>query len=106
MWHPGRDPRRSRRIVCYRFSCQMAGSRLRGQSMRKLLVIAGALIVLAGITSAQAQIYPSKLITVIVPFAPGGQSDTIMRIMGERMRGSLGQSIVIENVTGAGGTIG
>jgi tripartite-type tricarboxylate transporter receptor subunit TctC len=74
--------------------------------MRKLFVIAGALIVLAGITSAQAQIYPSRPITMVAPFAAGGPLDTIGRVVAEHMRGSLGQTIVIENVTGAGGSIG
>src|SRR3954451_21003238 len=44
--------------------------------------------------------------TLVVPFAAGGPTDTIARIMGERMRASLGQTIVIENTTGAAGSIG
>ncbi|WP_309142497.1 tripartite tricarboxylate transporter substrate-binding protein [Bradyrhizobium sp. sGM-13] len=54
----------------------------------------------------QAQTYPSRPITLIVPFPPGGSTDTAARIMGERMRATLGQSIVIESVGGAGGSIG
>ena len=54
----------------------------------------------------QAQTFPSRPITLIVPFPPGGSTDAAARIMAERMRGSLGQSIVIENVGGAGGSIG
>jgi tripartite-type tricarboxylate transporter receptor subunit TctC len=54
----------------------------------------------------QAQDYPSRPITMIVPFAAGGPTDTLGRILGERMRQSLGQVIVVENVTGAGSTIG
>jgi tripartite-type tricarboxylate transporter receptor subunit TctC len=65
-----------------------------------------ALTVLAGIAGAQAQTYPSRPITLIVPFPPGGSTDAAARIMAERMRVPLGQSIVIENVGGAGGSIG
>src|SRR5947209_5322570 len=49
--------------------------------------------------------YPSKPITIIVPYAAGGPTDTIARITAERLRVSLGQTIIIENTTGAGGTI-
>jgi tripartite-type tricarboxylate transporter receptor subunit TctC len=55
---------------------------------------------------ARAQDYPTHPITMIVPFPAGGPTDTLGRIIGERMRVSLGQPIVIENVTGAGSTIG
>jgi tripartite-type tricarboxylate transporter receptor subunit TctC len=65
-----------------------------------------ALAVLAGVGGAQAQTYPSRPITLVVPFPPGGSTDSAARIMAERMRAPLGQSIVIENVGGAGGSIG
>jgi tripartite-type tricarboxylate transporter receptor subunit TctC len=55
---------------------------------------------------AWAQTYPTRPITMIMPFTPGGGSDAIGRIVGERMRASLGQPIVIENVAGANGSIG
>jgi tripartite-type tricarboxylate transporter receptor subunit TctC len=55
---------------------------------------------------ANAQTFPSKPITIIVPFAAGGPSDVLSRTIGERMHAILNQTIVIENVTGAGGTIG
>jgi tripartite-type tricarboxylate transporter receptor subunit TctC len=54
---------------------------------------------------ARAQTYPSRPITMIVPFAAGGPTDVVGRIMAERLRASLGQTVVIENVTGAGGSI-
>jgi len=54
---------------------------------------------------AAAQAYPSRPVTVTVPFAAGGPTDTIARIMAERMQRALGQSVVVENVVGAGGTI-
>lgn len=72
--------------------------------MRKIAV-AIALIVLAGIAGAQAQSYPSRQITLVVPFPPGGSTDVAARIMAERMRGPLGQSVIIENTGGAGGSI-
>jgi tripartite-type tricarboxylate transporter receptor subunit TctC len=54
---------------------------------------------------ARAQSFPSRPVTMIVPFAAGGPTDTIARVIGARMGRSLGQSVIIENVTGAGGTI-
>jgi tripartite-type tricarboxylate transporter receptor subunit TctC len=55
---------------------------------------------------AHAQAYPSRPITIVVPTTASGPPDTIARLLGERMRITLGQPIVVENVTGAGGTIG
>jgi len=55
---------------------------------------------------ARAQAYPSRAVTFVVPFAPGGPTDTIARIVAEGMRPSLGQPTVVENVTGAGGSVG
>ena len=72
--------------------------------MRKLFA-AAILVVLAGVTGAQAQTYPSRPITLVVPFPPGGSTDAAARIMAERMRATLGQSVVIENIGGAGGSI-
>jgi tripartite-type tricarboxylate transporter receptor subunit TctC len=65
-----------------------------------------ALTILAGAPDADAQNYPSRPITLVVPFPPGGSTDAAARIMAERMRPTLGQSVVIENVGGAGGSIG
>ena len=56
--------------------------------------------------SVSAQTYPAKPVTMIVPFAAGGPTDVIARIVGEHMSRTLGQQIVIENVAGAGGTTG
>jgi tripartite-type tricarboxylate transporter receptor subunit TctC len=61
---------------------------------------------LGAVTGATAQPYPSRPITMIVPFAAGGPNDTIGRIMAERMRLPLGQPVIVENVVGANGTIG
>jgi tripartite-type tricarboxylate transporter receptor subunit TctC len=68
------------------------------------LVLTIALV--AGIVPARAEDYPSKPITVIVPFPAGGASDVVARIVTNQMSKILGQSIIIENVGGAGGTLG
>jgi tripartite-type tricarboxylate transporter receptor subunit TctC len=73
--------------------------------MRRFLV-ALVLAIAAGIVAVHAQTYPSRSITLVVPFPPGGSTDTAARIMAERMRAPMGQPIVIENVGGAGGSIG
>jgi len=66
-----------------------------------------AAALLAGLVgSAQAQPYPSRPITFVVPFAAGGPTDTLARILTERMRVPLGQTVIIENATGAAGSIG
>jgi tripartite-type tricarboxylate transporter receptor subunit TctC len=72
---------------------------------RRLALAAGFLAAAALPAFAQGD-YPSKPITMIVPFAAGGPTDTIARIVGEHMSRTLGQQIVIENVAGAGGTTG
>jgi tripartite-type tricarboxylate transporter receptor subunit TctC len=69
------------------------------------LVIAIALTLAAGIASAQAP-YPSRAITIVSPFPPGGSTDAVARIMAQRMAPVLGQSVIVENVGGAGGSIG
>ena len=69
-------------------------------------VVAVAMTIVAAVVPARAQEYPSRQITVIVPFPAGGASDVIARIVSNQMSKILGQSIVIENVGGAGGTIG
>ena len=61
---------------------------------------------LVGAGSATAQGYPNRPIVVVVPFSPGGPTDALMRVLGERMRASLEQPLLVENVTGAAGTIG
>ena len=62
--------------------------------------------IVAAMTAAPAQTYPSRSITLIVPFAAGGTTDAIARALGDTLSQSLGQQIVIENVGGAGGSIG
>jgi len=65
-----------------------------------------ALATLVALASAHAQVYPSRPITMVVPFPAGGSTDAVARIVAERMRVSLGQPVIIENVGGAGGSIG
>jgi tripartite-type tricarboxylate transporter receptor subunit TctC len=74
---------------------------------RKFLQLSSAIVALSALPRfAWAQAYPSRPITIIVPFAAGGPSDVLARVLGERIRAVLGQTVVIENVTGAGGTVG
>ncbi|HEX7260916.1 MAG TPA: tripartite tricarboxylate transporter substrate binding protein BugD [Luteolibacter sp.] len=55
---------------------------------------------------AQAQTYPDRTITMVIPFAAGGPTDTVARLVGEAMSKDLGQQVIVENVGGAGGTLG
>ncbi len=66
----------------------------------------GTVAVLGLATNVAAQVYPSRPITMIVPFAAGGPTDAIARVMSDAMSRSLGESIVVENITGASGSIG
>jgi tripartite-type tricarboxylate transporter receptor subunit TctC len=69
-------------------------------------VLAALVATLAFGASVRADNFPSHPITIMVPFAAGGPSDAMARILGDRMKTVLGQPLVIENVTGAGGSIG
>ncbi len=70
------------------------------------LVVFAAMAALAGAPrTARAQSYPARPITMIVPFPAGGATDTLARFLGEQLRARLGQPVVIENVTGAAGSI-
>ena len=71
--------------------------------MKKLIFVVA---LLAFVSVARAQTWPSRQITLIVPFPPGGSTDVVARIMAERMRPLLNQPVIIENVGGAGGSIG
>jgi tripartite-type tricarboxylate transporter receptor subunit TctC len=76
--------------------------------MRKGIWVAAAALLLSGACNAvlAEDAYPNKPITVIVPFAAGGPTDVIARLLGEHMSHTLGQQLVVENVGGAGGTTG
>ena len=69
-------------------------------------IFLAALTALAFTGAAVAETYPSHPITIIVPFSAGGPSDAMARILAERMKITLGEAILVENVTGAGGSIG
>ena len=75
--------------------------------MRKwLTMMAATVLALGSVGIAAAQDYPTHPVTMIVPFPAGGATDTLARYLAEQMRGILGQSIIIENVAGAAGSIG
>jgi tripartite-type tricarboxylate transporter receptor subunit TctC len=74
--------------------------------MRRTLTLVLTCITLSGMCAANAQTYPTRPVTLIVPYGAGGPLDTLTRIVSERMRIALGQSLVIENVSGASGTVG
>jgi tripartite-type tricarboxylate transporter receptor subunit TctC len=78
--------------------------RVGAKMARAFLVLACAVLATMGV--ARAQTYPSRTIIMVVPFGAGGPLDTVARTLADRMRVSLGQQVVIENVTGASGTIG
>jgi tripartite-type tricarboxylate transporter receptor subunit TctC len=71
-----------------------------------LTVAVLAVAAIAHMARAQTQAWPARQITLIVPFAPGGGTDVAARIVGEHMSRTLGQQIVVQNVPGAGGTVG
>jgi len=74
---------------------------------RQFLHLAAATAALSAVSHiAKAQAYPSRPVTIVVPYPAGGPTDTLARILAERMRGALGQAVIVENPTGAGGTIG
>src|SRR6516162_9620252 len=72
----------------------------------KKLIIAALAAALAGMTTASADDYPTRPITIIVPFAAGGPTDVVARILAEGMHPLLGQPVLVENVAGAAGSIG
>src|SRR3954453_14593796 len=74
------------------------------EMMRRLL--AAACMLAAATTAAAADTFPSRPVTMVVPFGAGGPTDALARIVAERMRAALGQTVLVENVTGASGTIG
>jgi tripartite-type tricarboxylate transporter receptor subunit TctC len=72
----------------------------------RIFVVALALSASLGFGTAQAQVYPSRPLTMVVPFAAGGGTDVLGRIIGRRLSEVLGQQVIIENVGGAGGMVG
>jgi tripartite-type tricarboxylate transporter receptor subunit TctC len=74
--------------------------------MRRLPVVAALVALLANIAGASAQNFPTRPVTIVVPFAAGGPADAMARVIGDRMRLALGQQVIIENIAGAGGSTG
>ena len=72
----------------------------------RAFMVVFAIAALGTIEHATAQVFPARQITIVVPFAAGGTADVIARILIERMRQSLGQPIIVENIGGAGGNLG
>lgn len=82
-----------------------------GQAMilarrRVLKLAAAAAAISAASRLARADAFPSRPVTIVVPFPAGGPTDTLARILGEYMRKSLGQSVIVENLSGAAGSVG
>src|SRR6516162_2273156 len=86
--------------------CTRGGITMKLPRRRFLHVAVGVAAIPAASGVAKAEVYPSRTITMIVPLPPGLGTDALARILAEHMRGTLGQSIIVENITGAGGTIG
>src|SRR4051794_22955691 len=78
----------------------------RGRTTMRWTPLAAAAAVLACVAGAHGQTYPSRPVTLIVPFPAGGPTDGLARILSDRMRTALGQTLVLETVSGAAGTIG
>ena len=74
--------------------------------MKALLVTSALAVSLVASSTATAQSYPARPITIVVPFSAGGPTDTLARILSEPMKRALGQTVIIDNTTGAGGSIG
>ncbi|MBS9720291.1 tripartite tricarboxylate transporter substrate binding protein BugD [Tianweitania sp. BSSL-BM11] len=74
--------------------------------MKKLVAVLAAGLSVVGTLGAQAQTFPDRNITVVVPFSAGGPTDTVTRLVAEAMSKDLGQQVLVENVGGAGGTLG
>jgi tripartite-type tricarboxylate transporter receptor subunit TctC len=75
--------------------------------MPRIYALLLAALGLAGASvSATAQVYPSRTITMVVPYPAGGPTDTLARVLADRMKTALGQPVIIENISGAGGSIG
>ncbi len=82
----------------------MALSLLKRRTALALAMVAASALALG--TAAQAQEFPDRPVTLVVPFAAGGSTDVVARIIGQKMADDLGQQIVVENVAGAGGNLG
>src|SRR5262245_50303739 len=78
----------------------------RARGRPQLSVLLGVVMYCALVGAAAAQTYPAKPVRIVVGFAAGGPADVMARLIGQRLSATLGQSFVVENRAGAGGTIG
>jgi tripartite-type tricarboxylate transporter receptor subunit TctC len=74
--------------------------------MKPFKLVAGLALALASVGASAADPYPNKPVTIVVPFAAGGPTDTVARAVGQAMEKALGGTVIVENKPGAGGTIG
>jgi tripartite-type tricarboxylate transporter receptor subunit TctC len=84
---------------------QIASRQMGKSKMKKFCAIVVAAM-LTSLGSAAAEIYPSRVITMVVPFPAGGGTTLLARVVAEQMKAELGQTVIVENIPGAGGTIG
>src|SRR5499425_3861094 len=101
--HPGGQHQGGMNVTSLAFQ---RGTLMKLPRRQFLHLAAGAAALPTASRFAWAQAYPSRPVTMIVPFAPGGGTDVAARIVGEHMARTLGQQIVIQNIAGAGGTTG
>ena len=102
VWFTEDDSKKSSQHLGRHADTQVEGGKtMRSGALYRFVACVAATLSLA----VFAQGYPARTITLVVPFAAGGPTDTIGRLMAERMSKSLGQAIVVENVAGAGGTL-
>jgi tripartite-type tricarboxylate transporter receptor subunit TctC len=93
--------------ACYSAPAELCRASTMNLPRRQFLHLGAGAVALSAVSRVvRAQGYPSRPITLVVPFAPGGLADVIGRIVAEGMRPSIGQTVIIENVGGAGGNIG
>src|ERR1700726_816445 len=95
-----------RRSTMRSFSCLRSGETALGENVMRKTVLAALMALLAFGGDARADNFPSHPITLVVPFSAGGPTDAMARILADHMRTTLGQNLVIENVTGAAGSLG
>ena len=88
------------------WSIRLTSGEALGKSRALKMRHLAAIFAFALAATAAAQPYPARIITIVVPLPPGGATDTLARTLADHMRMTLGQPIVIENVPGAGGTLG
>jgi tripartite-type tricarboxylate transporter receptor subunit TctC len=74
--------------------------------MRRISMIVLTALLVGASEVAGTQVYPTRPITLVVPFPAGGPSDTLARILADEMQGALGQPVIVENSAGASGSIG